>query len=78
MEHLLLDDQDDFADVSLESFRESPPDGSSRDAHGCLQSARRPRSWRMAMQGIVVRGVEGGCYAKSVAEAAIRRIRPSR
>jgi hypothetical protein len=56
MEDLLLDDQDGFADVSSEPFGESPPDGSGRDAHGCLQSARRPRSWRMAMQVIVVRG----------------------
>jgi hypothetical protein len=60
MEDLLLDDQDGCADVSSDSFREPPPDGSGRDAHGCLQSARRPRSWRMAMQVIVVRGEAGG------------------
>ena len=60
MEHLLLDGQDGFADVLSDSFRESPPDGSGRDAHGSLQSARRPRSWRMAMEVIVVRGDAGG------------------
>jgi hypothetical protein len=59
MEYLLLDDQDGFADVSSDALRESLPDGSGRDAHGCLQSARRPRSWRMAMHVIGVRGDRG-------------------
>jgi hypothetical protein len=60
MKYLLLDDQDGFADVLSDALGESPPDGSGRDAHGCLQSASRPRSWRMAMQVIVVRGDRGG------------------
>jgi hypothetical protein len=60
MEHLLLDVQDGFADAPSESFREPSPDGSGGDAHGSLQSARRPRSCRMATQVIVVRVVAGG------------------
>jgi hypothetical protein len=60
MEDLLLDVHDGFVELSSDSFRKSSPDGSGRGTHGCLQSVRRPRSWRMAMQVIVVRGDEEG------------------
>ena len=57
-EHLLLNDQDGFADGSPDLFRDSLPDGARRNLHGSLQSARRPRICRTATAVILVR-VEG-------------------
>jgi hypothetical protein len=77
-EHLLLKDQDGFADGLAGLFREPSPDGTRRDSHGSLHSARRPRSCRTATAVILVRVDEEGQYAWSVAAAAIRRMMPSR
>src|SRR5512135_193218 len=77
-EHLLLDRQDGVTDGPAVLFREPPPDGSGRDAHGSLQSARRPSSCRTATAVILVRVDGEGQYAWSVAAAAMRRMIPSR
>ena len=54
-EHLLLNDQDGFADGSPDLFRDPLPDGARRDSHGSPQSARRPRICRTASAVILVR-----------------------
>src|SRR5512135_740609 len=77
-EHLLLDRQDGVTDGPAVLFREPPPDGSGRDAHGSLQPARRPSSCRTATAVILVRVDGEGPYARSVAAAATRRMMPSR
>jgi hypothetical protein len=77
-EHLLLKNQDGFMDGPAGLTREPPPDGAGRDAHGSLQSARRPSSCRTATAVILVRVDGEGQYAQLVAAAAIRRTMPSR
>src|SRR3954470_13436527 len=77
-EHLLLGRQDGVTDGLAVLFREPPPDGTGRDAHGSLQSARRPSSCWTATVVILVRVDGEGQYARSVAAAAMRMTMPSR